>query len=148
MHCLGICQHKIWKGQGLEFPWVGSSQKSCKNSECRPGADTDLKGIDIFYSKYPNRTHPFAWWQHFPCRARSTDAGKDVSKEKTLMRNNFAGSTEYSDKQFAWNSPWAREGCTQQGSEQTAGYQRHSLLSLQYWVIAFGSRASWSEWTS
>lgn len=35
------------KGTGLEFPWAGSSQKSCKNSKPRLGADADLKGIDI-----------------------------------------------------------------------------------------------------
>lgn len=43
------------KGTGFEFPWVGSSQKSCKNSEPRPAADADLKRIDIFYIKHPKQ---------------------------------------------------------------------------------------------
>lgn len=41
-----------------------------------------LRGLTYFIANTPNRTHPFAWWQHFPCRAHSIDAGKDVSKEK------------------------------------------------------------------
>lgn len=39
------------KGKIFELPWVGSSQKNCKNSDHRPGADADLKGMAIFYSK-------------------------------------------------------------------------------------------------
>lgn len=41
------------RGKGLEFPWIGSSQKSCKNSDHRLGAAADLKGMAIFHIKYP-----------------------------------------------------------------------------------------------
>lgn len=57
------------KGKGFEFPWVGSSQKSCKNSDHRPGADADLKGLAMFYSKYPQQDSSLCLMAAFSIKA-------------------------------------------------------------------------------
>lgn len=145
------------KGTGFEFPWVGSSQKSCKNSEPRPDADAALKGIHIFYIKHPWQESSLCLMAAFSlqaiagtfhrCREGCFTGKGGFLYAEALMRTSFAGRTEYSGKLVS-NTPWSWEGCTQQGSGFTTGYQCHNLLSLQCRVIAFGSRASWSVWTS